>query len=214
MRIAWPRLPELVCRVAIVAAVVLALGRLFGATLCDALLPLLEAAMHVMAPDFTLQSANVVRGAGSGLVQIAAGPAHPLWLDGRLLQAFGTGSMPPGGFLVSETVGGVLGASELTLIAALAWPAHGLRELLLRGGLALGAAMALLLCAPLTLVAELWGGVHELVQSGQVPAVLVASRFLMGGGDAALGLAAAVLAIRLAARMQRAAPARTSASAA
>jgi hypothetical protein len=214
MRIAWPRLPEICCRVAIVATVVLVLGRLFGATLCEALLPLLEAAMKVMAPDFTLQSAEVVRGNTGALLQVAAGPAHPLWLNGRLLQPFGTGTMPPGGFLVSVTVGGVLGASELTLIAALAWPAYSLQELLLRSGLALLAAVSLLLFAPLTLVAELWGGVHDLVQSGQVPAVLVASRFLMGGGAAALGLVAAVAAVRLAAPAQRAAPARTSASAA
>jgi hypothetical protein len=203
MRTAWPRLPELAGRVVLSAALVLVLGHQFGPGLCRALLPLLAATLKAMAPDFTLLSTDVVRDGLGSVLQVAATPAHALLLNGRLLQPFGTGAMPPGGFLVSATVGGALQSSELALIAALAWPSRTLREYLLRAGLALALASALLIAVPLTLAAELWGAAHDLAQSGQVPAVLVASRLLMGGGGAALGLATAAMTVRLAALFAR-----------
>jgi hypothetical protein len=203
MRATWPRLPELAIRVMAWAAVVLVLGRLFGPHLCQRLLPLFTLVVEAIAPEFRLLFADVARDGAGGLLRIAASPAHALLLNGRLLQPFGTGSMPPGGFLVSVTIGGALQASELALIAALAWPARTLREYALRAGITLALATALMIAVPLTLVAELWGGAHDFVQSGQVPAVLVASRLLMGGGGAALGLAAAALAVRLAALSAR-----------
>ncbi len=195
-RAAWPAPRSLALRVVAAAVVVLALAHLAERRAARCLVPLFRAEIGLLADSFVVDDARVAPDGANETVRFRANLARPLAIDGRVAYPFGWNGRPEGGFQVTYTVGGILAYSALMLIAVLAWPAERMRELALRAALALAFAAVLLLTeVPVTVSAELWNGLYDLLGLHRTSGWMIASRFLMGGGGYVIALAMAAAAI-------------------
>lgn len=201
MRRALPGLPELLLRVLVAGVLLIGVGRSLQSALIRPLLPAYAATVVLLAPDFTIQSLNLVA-QRPAVLRLRANLLEPVEFAGHTVFPFGwLGTVPPGGYQVALSLTGLLQYPTLVLLIVLAWPADT-RTFLIR--LALGVAMAaavLLTEAPVTMVAELWGAVRDQADPAAPCYWMIASRFLMGGGGlliaGLLGAAAVMLARRL-----------------
>jgi hypothetical protein len=201
MRRRTPRLPELLLRVLVAGALLIGAGRLLQSALIGPLLPAFGATVVLLAPDFTIQSLDLVPDRPA-VVRLRANLLEPVEFAGHTVFPFGwLGTIPQGGYQVALSLTGLLQYPTLVLLIVLIWPADaktfGVQLML---GIPMAAAV-LLTEAPVTMVAELWGVVRDQADPAATCYWMVASRFLMGGGGlliaGLLGAGAVVLAHRL-----------------
>lgn len=179
------RRAELLLRVALsVVAAVLA-GQLLGARTCLLLRSLYRAFIDSCVPGVVVRSLDVIHEGGADLLAALLFPA----------QAASAATIPPGAMIVSVTVGGAVTAAQSALVVVLAWPARAFHEALIRAVMLAVLLPVLMLVGPVTLAAESLDTLRELSGQDGLPPLMVLSRLLMGGGAAALGLAAGALAV-------------------
>ncbi len=191
-----PRPSELLLRLLLAGLLVIGLSQWWGRALVQGVAPALGWLIPSLDDRYTILDVAVVDEGGAEVLRVLANLSRPVVVGGRVREPFGHGAMPAGGFEVALALGGVLQYAQLLLIAVLAWPAQRLREwgprLLLAVPLC---ALLWLLQVPLTVIAELSHSIQQELDPGPVPAIMVWSRFLMGGGGAVLSLLAAAVAI-------------------
>jgi hypothetical protein len=202
MRHGPPRLSELAIRLAVVGVLLVAAARVLQTSLIRPLLPIYSATVTLLAPQFTLQSMDLVE-SRPPILRIRANLLQPVEFAGRTVVPVGwLGAGPQGGYEVSLSMTGLLQYPLLTLLILLAWPATDLNVLGIRVLLGIPLTALLLLTeAPTTIVAELWSVVRDQADPAATCYWMVWSRFLMGGGGlliaGMLGAAAVVVAQRL-----------------
>jgi len=206
MRPGSARLPELALRMLVAAALVIGAGRVLQVSLIRPLLPVFGATVVLLAPQFTVQSLEVIP-AQAPVVRLRANLLEPVEYAGHTVYPIGWMSRAgQGGYQVELSLTGLLQYPALIVLIVLAWPAPWITFLIrLPLGLAL-AAGALLSEAPVTLVAELWGIVRDQADPGAPCYWMIASRFLMGGGGLLIAGLLACAAILLAQRLRQAPP--------
>ena len=208
MRRGPPRLPELAIRLVVVGAMLIAAARLLQTTLIRPLLPIYGGTVTLLAPEFTLQSLDLV-GSRPHILRLRANLLEPVEFAGRTVVPVGwLGTGPQGGYQVSLAMTGLLQYPTLTLLILLAWPATHSKEFGIRVLVGIPMAALLLLTeAPTTMVAELWSTVRDQADPGAICYWMVWSRFLMGGGGLLLGglfgATAIVIAKRAITRLRR-----------
>jgi|HubBroStandDraft_1064217.scaffolds.fasta_scaffold107369_2 hypothetical protein len=178
-----PRLPELTLRLIGVGALLVVAAHLLQSALIRPLLPVFGGTVVLLAPQFTLQSLDLVP-AQAPMVRARANLLEPVEFAGHTAVPIGwLGQTPQGGFEVSQSLTGLLQYPTLVMLIVLAWPASDLAILILRVAIGLAMAALLLLCeAPMTIVAELWSLVRDQAAPGAACFWMIWSRFLMGGG--------------------------------
>ena len=195
----WRRVPELALRLAASTALVLWVSLSFGADLVRPLQPLIAACVERLDPRFVVQHVQLVAGAEGDRLRLEANLAAPVTVRGQRIEPLGQGGLPTGALRVYLTVGGSLQYVDLLLIAVLAWPARRGRQWLNRVLLVTPfAALLWLVQVPPTFAAELWFGLSHGVGGQDVAPLMRWSRFLMGGGGAAIALLLAFATVRLA----------------
>jgi hypothetical protein len=184
-----PSLPSLTLRVTLVCALVLIPLHVWRRPLIEPLLPAYATCIRLLAPEFSINSAEVMASDSSQVVRVRANLSAPLEYAGQTLIPFGWNGVPQGGFQVILTLGGLLEYSAAFLIVILAWPSGNVREFLVRGALAIPALLVIVLAeAPLTVVAELWNALRDNFNPHGPCGWMVFSRFLMGGGGLVLAI--------------------------
>src|SRR5580698_5244169 len=129
MRRAPPRLAELAIRLLLVGALLVTAARLLQTTLIRPLLPLYGATVVLLAPQFTLQSLDLVE-SRPATVQVRANLLEPVEFAGHTVVPIGwLASGQQGGYEVSLSLTGLLQYPTLALLILLAWPAASLRVL-------------------------------------------------------------------------------------
>lgn len=180
------------------ASAVLVLAGLngFGRTMIEPMLPRFGQVTTLLDAQFGVTDVRVSQEGPRRVAQFRANLTHPLTIGGRTLYPFGSGGTPAVGFQVTISLESVLQSSAIMLIIALAWPVGSRFEYPVRIVLCvpLGAALALVE-VPSTVLAELWNVAWGELDVAGVPALMIWSRFLWGGGGLVLGMGAAVIAI-------------------
>ena len=157
-----PRLPELALRLLLSAVFVLWLSLTFGADLARWLQPAVAACVERLDGRFLVQRTLLVEDVYGQQLRLEVNLSAPVSLGGRVIEPFGTGHMPAGGYRVNLTIGGMWEYVDVLFIAVLAWPARGYLQRLKRTLLALAlAALLWLLQVPATLAAELRSGLSR-----------------------------------------------------
>lgn len=191
-----PPLPELLARLLVAGAIVIAPLLVWQQTLVQPLLAVFSREVRLLAPQFTIDSAEITPEQPNQVVRFRANLSVPLVYGGQTIYPFGWNGTPRGGFEVSLSLNGLFDYPALLLIVALAWPVHGARELALRLIFSAVAVSALVMMeAPVTVAAELCNSLRGLANPQSFCGWLVVSRFLMGGGGFALALLLATVAI-------------------
>jgi hypothetical protein len=205
MRHGPPRLIDLAIRLVVVGILLIAAARLLQTTLIQPLLPIFGATVSLLAPQFTLQSLDLVESRPPTL-RLRANLLEPVEFAGRTVVPVGwLGTGPQGGYQVSLAMTGLLQYPTLTLLIVLAWPATGLKVLGVRVLLGIPMAALLLLTeAPTTMVAELWSIVRDQADPAATCYWMVLSRFLMGGGGLLIAGILGATAVVMAQRQRRA----------
>ncbi|MHB8814877.1 MAG: hypothetical protein ACYDAE_16605 [Steroidobacteraceae bacterium] len=189
----WPQPLEIAARALISTVLVLVAVQALGRPLVRPLLPIFRAAVPLLDARFVITDVRLARLGADEVVRFRGNLARPLLIHDRIVEPFGWNGVPAGGFQITYTVGGVLQYGAVLLIFVLAWPASGVRELACRLALALGCiAVVSMVIVPLTVVAEFRNGLENLVGPTPPAGLLIASRYLMGGGGWAVALLAAV----------------------
>jgi hypothetical protein len=202
----WPRPLSLALRLLVVTAVVLWLAHALERVMVDPLIPALRSGVSALDDTFAVTDIRVSGEGANEVVHFRANLTRPVDHGLSVIYPFGWPGAPEGSFQVTYTLGGIVQYGALTLIAILAWPASGIREL----------AARMLLCAPIlvllvlfeipsTVVAELWNIVDGELDSHSLNGWMIWSRFLMGGGGLMIALLIALLCIVIAAPKTRSA---------
>lgn len=205
MRHGPPRRVDLALRLILVAVVVVAAARLLQFQLIRPLVPAFDTLIGLLAPEFTLQSVDLIPGSAPA-VRVRANLLEPVQFAGHTVVPVGwlqTG--PPGGYQVSLSLTGLLQYPVLVIIILLGWPARDLQILALR--VLVGAplvAAALMTEAPMTVVAELWSAIRDQADPAAPCFWMIWSRFLMGGGGLMIAGILSAVAILAAQRLRRA----------
>ena len=195
----WPRALELAGRALLSTVLVLIVVQALGRSLVRPLIPVFRTAVPFLDPRFVITDVRLTRLGASEVVRFRGNLSQPVLIDGRIINPFGWNGMPAGGFQITYTVGGVLEYGALLVIFVLAWPASRVSELTCRLALSLPCiALLSLAIVPFTVVAGLHNCLESLLESSPTGALLIASRYLMGGGGFAIALVAAVLCIECA----------------
>ncbi|MBC7984445.1 MAG: hypothetical protein H7Y02_11380 [Candidatus Obscuribacterales bacterium] len=197
--VALPKPLEITVRFLVAGAAVLWLGGVFERAIVESSLPLVRAVFEFVDDDFTVLGLDVAHEGANETLRLKADYSHPIYLEGvgTFIYPMNLDPRTAGWLQVNLTVGGLLQYGLLMLIVVLAWPARGIREMLVRLGLSLPLlAVFLLVAAISTLLAELWNPLHQDFAPQEFWPLLAWSRFLMGGGGAMLALVIAGAAIR------------------
>jgi hypothetical protein len=198
----WPKPLEVAGRALLSTLLVLAVVQTFGRPLLRPLIPFFGTAIPLLDERFEITDARLTRVGANEVVRFRGNLSRPLLIHGRIVDPFGWNGVPAGGFQITYTVGGVLQYGAVLLIFVLAWPASGLRELVCRLALAVPCAALLpMAIVPFTAVAEFRNGLESLVAPSPPGGLLLASRYLMGGGGWVIALVAAVFCIDCARRL-------------
>lgn len=201
-----PPLPELLARLLVTSAIVIAPLLLWQQNIVQPLLAIFSREVRLVAPQFTIDSAEVTRQPPNQVVRFRANLSVPLEYAGQTINPFGWNGTPRGGFEVSLSLSGLFDYPAMLLIVALAWPMRSARELGLRLIFSAVAVSALVMVeTPVTVAAELCNSLRALFNPHGFCGWMVLSRFLMGGGGFALALLLATVAIvasRLPARLR------------
>jgi hypothetical protein len=174
----------------------------FQRPIVEPMIPVFRGAVRLLATEFIIDSAEIVREGSSETIRFRANLSMPLLVAGRTLYPFGwSGRVPQGAYQVALDLGGVLQYCALLFILVLACPATHVKEFATRLALAAPfSAVLLLIDVPFTVVAELWAALHDQFDPGRFSGWMVWSRFLMGGGGLVLGCLLGALAIAMAHR--------------
>jgi hypothetical protein len=204
MRRGSPGLAKLLLRVLVAGALLIGAGRALQSVLVQPLLPAFGATVVLLAPEFTIQSLDLVPNRPA-VVRLRANLLDPVEFAGKTVLPFGwLGTGPQGGYQVALSLTGLLQYPTVVLLIVLVWPADA-RTFAIR--LLLGASMAaavLLTEAPVTMVAELWSAVRDQADPAAACYWMIASRFLMGGGGLLIAGLLGATAVILAQRLRRA----------
>lgn len=191
-----PRPLRLAARLLVSAVVVLYALHSLERFIVEPLVPVFRGAVGMLDPRFVITDARVIREARGEVVRFQANLREPATIAGQVVYPFGSHGIPDGGYAVTYTVGGALQYGAVALIIALAWPAGGARELVLRLLLCVVFVGALLMIdVPSTVIAELRYGIETSIDPHALSGWMIWSRFLMGGGGLALTMLLAALAI-------------------
>ena len=161
-------------------------------------LPIFRTLVPLLDARFVITDVRLARIGTDEVVRFRGNLSRPLVINDRIVDPFGWNGTPEGGFRPTYIVGDVLQYAAALLIFVLAWPASGPRELARRLALAGGGKVLLpMAVVPFTVMAEFRNGLESLTPPA---ALLVASRYLMGGGGWAIALLAAIVCIDCARR--------------
>jgi hypothetical protein len=193
---ALPPLPELLARLLVVSAIVVAPLLLWQESIVQPLLGIFSREVRLVAPEFTINSAEITRRQPSQVVRFRANLSVPLEYGEQTIYPFGWNGTPQGGFEVSLSLSGLFDYPAMLLIVALAWPTHSAGELGLRLIFSAVAVSALVMMeTPITVAAELCNSLRGHFNLQGRCGWMVVSRFLMGGGGFALALLLATVVI-------------------
>jgi hypothetical protein len=183
----------------VVSAAVLLSTHVLERRIVGLLIPVLPACVNFLDDTFIVTNVTASDESANATLRIQANLTQPVEDGTRGLYPAGWGGRPNRGIQVAYTLGAVVQYSALALIAVLAWPATGLRELLVRGLLFVPImTLVVLFEVPCTLLAGLWTFVDGELNSHQNRGWIVWGEFLGGGGGLMIALVAAFVCIALA----------------
>jgi hypothetical protein len=172
--------------------VVLWLARAYSIAVVEALLPAVQSEMALINGDFTILSMGANNDGSTHTIRLRADVAHTIFVRGIPIRPMGDRPGALGWYQVDLAADGVLQSALLFLIAVLGWPMSSLRQMRIRILLAVP-LVALLISLELPL--ELLGNLQEVVARQVDPdgfrLIFAWDKFLDGGGNLALALAAA-----------------------
>jgi len=193
-----PHPRDLLPRLLVAAAVLLALIYWLQRPLVRALIPAVSPAVWLLDDEFILMSVDINTDTGEDRIRVRANLTRPITIEGKTLYPFGWRGVPQGGIQITLTVGSMLQYCGLMLLFVAAWPTTSGRrgEWPIRLGLCLPLlALLLLLQVPFTVIAELRGALRDQSQTGWRDGWMLWSRFLMDGGGLVIAIAFAAIAI-------------------
>jgi hypothetical protein len=186
---------KILVRLLITSAVLLGALQLWKRPLIEPMIPLFRVASEFVAQDFKIDDVEIVRHGPNETLQFTANLAAPIFFGGKTLYPFGWNHSPAGGYRVYLTLGGLAGYVALLLIIVIAWPTKRVRNYVIRLALSLlFAAVLLAIDIPFTVAAELRNVLYDYAPH-EINALMVWSRFLMGGGGYTLAILFAGVAI-------------------
>jgi hypothetical protein len=173
-----------------------------SSALLSTLLPLVRFELELIDGNLLVHSLTLGNWHEHASVLLLANLRHAWYHGAWLIQPLGWPPNPPGWYVAAVSESGALQAVALFGILVIAWPARATREAIARGVVALPLAMLLFaLDAPLDLLGNLQQRVLATVDpSDQVP-LFSWARFLEGGGNLALAITLAGVAIWSAERL-------------
>jgi hypothetical protein len=192
----------ILARLLLASIVVMGGLQIWRQSLIEPMIPLLRGAVEFVAPDFQVDVVDIAHRGLNDTLRFRANLAAPIFFAGHTIYPFGWGNRPRGGYQISLTLGGLLGYVALFLIIIIALPARGVRNHVFRLVLSPPLiAILLLIDAPFTVAAELWNALYQDYAPHEICALMVWSRFLMGGGGYVLAILFAGIAISAANRI-------------
>jgi hypothetical protein len=183
-------------RVALASLLVLGLARACATDIVAGLLPGIGAEVAALDSDFSILSLDFGQDGPSHTVRLRANLAHPIDVAGRTVSPLGWLPDTEGWYQVDLNARGVLQSSIILLIVLLGWPQRSWRELGARLLLALPLLVLLIAVdAPLELLGNLQESVARHWDPQGFRPLFAWDVFLEGGGNSALALGFAALAI-------------------
>jgi hypothetical protein len=181
-------------RLALITLAVLWLAHAGSVATVDLLLPAIRAEVTALDDNLSIDSLEQVQDGPNQVVRMRGNLRRPIFLGGRAIYPHGWLPHTAGGYQVYLNTIGVLEAPAILLILVLSWPHRTSGELLMRAALA---APLLLVLLALDSPAELVGNFQHtvLLPVDGFSALFAWDRVLEGGGNCALALAFAGLAI-------------------
>jgi hypothetical protein len=190
-----PQARNFAFRLIIVAAILLSLGEIFGASLVTPILPTIAWEIETIDDSFRVDGINVVNKKNNTVVQLKAAQIRPMIIGAHVLQP------KPGRFFEPNVlVGSVLQPIIVLLTILLSWQAKSYLVILMR--LLLGIPVAAFLIAtntPLAFVGAMWD-FREFVANLEPHTLVYWNDFLQTGGPLVMSIAAAFLVVSVADR--------------
>jgi hypothetical protein len=189
---ARPKPAEVALRLALGYAAAICVAVACGNALVEAALPFMQAVVASLEGHGNVPSLVMgMRGADPAILMYARLP-HGVSLAGQVISSDGHVSMTRLG------IGLLLEAPTIAFGLVLAWPARGMAEMSLRMACAAAIVLVLLVAdAPFSL----WAMHAHMADPGLDALLWAWEQFLVNGGRLVLGLAAAVIAILIAAKL-------------
>ncbi len=190
-----PQVRNFAFRLIVVAAILLSLGEIFGASLVTPILPTIAWEIETIDDSFRVDGINVVNKKNNTVIQLKAAQIRPMIIGAHVLQP------KPGRFFEPNVlVGSVLQPITVLLTILLSWQAKTNLVILLR--LLLGVPVAAFLVAtnsPLAFVGAMWD-FREYVPNLEPHTLVYWNDFLQTGGPLVLAIASALLVVSVADR--------------
>ena len=189
-------------RLALAGAMLLPLGALYGAAYVSFCLPAYRVVLGQLAGEFRVYSLALDREGADHVVRVRVSMRPVFVFDGNVI------TPDPRGTANSSTlIAHALYGPVLAMLTALAWPARRRAEFFWRL-LFLAPLVSLLVLSdlPAVLAAELWEIVIERLAPNSFSPLVIWKNFLQSGGRYALGVAAGVVSVALAARLAKRRP--------
>jgi hypothetical protein len=201
---------RVLARLLLVSLAILSLARIVSVEAVALLLPVIKAEVTALDDNVSIFSLDLSQDGPSNTVRLRANLLRPIYIHNSVVYPLGFRPHTEGWYQVNLNTRGVLQSSLLLLIIVLSWPQRSMRDLPRRLAVALPfIAILIAIDAPL----ELLGNLHQVVLHDVDPqgfhAMFAWDKFLEGGGNCALALAFAALAIVLTAPEPRNAPSST-----
>ncbi len=168
------------------------------------LLPPFRAEVLTLDDNISIISLDLSRESSSSTIRLRANLRRPIYINRSVVYPRGWLPNTEGGYQVNFNTYGVLQSPLILLIVVLSWPHRSVSELVVRFGLALFFLAVLIgIDAPFELVGNFQHEVLLDVDPQGFHGIFIWDRFLEGGGNCALALAMAALAIVLPVRSTR-----------
>jgi hypothetical protein len=179
------------------SAVVIGTLFAFEGAIVKPLIPALRKEVQLFAPEFSIESAEVVEENSNAVVRVQAYLSRPIRLEGKTLLPSGwLGIVPMHGYELQWPASDVLEYCAIEVIFVLAWPVGAIKEFLVRCGLAIPlAALLVLLDLPPAVIAELWNQVRSELDANGLSGWIILRGCLGNGGGVLLGCCMAGIAI-------------------
>jgi hypothetical protein len=189
-------------RLVLVTAAVLALSQWRGTAVVSGLLPIVQSELQLIDPNLVVHAVILGPWRGRASLQLQANLRYPWYHGSSVILPLGWPPNPSGWYLVAVSASGVLQSVALFGIVVLAWPATGSREAAARGLLAAPlAALLFALDTPLDVLGNFQQRVLTTVDAQGLAPLFAWARFLEGGGNLALAVGLAGLAVAAAYRV-------------
>jgi hypothetical protein len=187
---------SLALRLLVSSALMLGLAQVFALDAVRFLVPLVRFEVQALGTDYRVLGIYVENEPSGATLRLQADLAHPLQVHGVSILPHGSWPRPAGWYQVNLNARSVLRAVLLVLIIVLAWPSAGMLETACRWGVTLPlVAILIMVDAPLDLLGNLQQGVMRPWDPDGMRALFLWGRFLEAGGNLALALAFALIAI-------------------